>query len=414
MTTRLLLWLGGVLLSWMPAYGTAAAQAADRWESLRPQRGPSGPYMVMEDAELFAAMDLSRSGLEGVRKAVEGKRFGEAYAAWGHYWAARPKPVWLFDPAAYRRALRRFVCSGWVPLQKGFPPTCFWLIDETFAAALRDRRPSRQPAFTSVLLPDSGFAVLRDGWQPDASAMVLDCGRPTGGHAYPGKLSFVLYLRGVPVALQPGSPLSYSLPVYGNWCDQTVSHNTVVVNDRSPEGPFFADVVHWNDLGSAVLAGAKTEVYRPAAGVTHRRLVTLLPHEYFVVFDLLEGGSPGTRLTCDAAHALLRFRIIKAKQGTCNQGTEPAALPTLVAMVKGEVLRLGETNLIEAQGLRAVVLQRTPAGWQGRAEAERGAFIRLLAPAGSRAFVAGQEVPLRREGDQVVLSVEGSRTFEIK
>ena len=62
--------------------------------------------MVMEDAELFAAMDLSRPGLEGVRKAVEGKRFGEAYAAWGRYWAARPKPVWLFDPAAYRRAMK--------------------------------------------------------------------------------------------------------------------------------------------------------------------------------------------------------------------------------------------------------------------------------------------------------------------
>jgi hypothetical protein len=462
----------------------------------------------------------------------------------------------FFDDPELRWALRRFVRPGWVPLQKGFPPTCFWLIDEAFGAALRDPRPVREPEFRSILLPDSGFAVLRDGWQPDASVMILDCGRPTGSHAYPGKLSLVLYLRGVPVALQPGSPLSYSLPVYGKWCYQTVSHNTIVVNDRSPQPPFFADLVHWHDLDTVVLAGAKTDVYRPTAGVSHRRLVTFLPREYFVVFDLLEGGSAGTRLswmfhspqplavdaqkrvhtplgqrgvllvparpdevlevtqgkghsavpvhwtpqyrpadsyrddvpfvgfrkqitaeaggatyetliapvdkvlppvtvryiaprgaaglasgleaiwpahidwhlaqeaggktarwdnvTCDAAHALLRFPITQTTREASHPTRQREELPTLVALAGGTMLRMGETDLLEAAGMRAVVLQRTASGWRGRVQAARGAQVRLFAPAATRAIVAGRNVPLRREGRHVVLLIEDAAIFEIQ
>ena len=82
-------------------------QGADRWESLRSQRGPSGSYVVLDDAEVFAALDLARLGLAEVRTAVEAKRYNEAYAAWGRYWAASELPVWVFDPVAYRSALKK-------------------------------------------------------------------------------------------------------------------------------------------------------------------------------------------------------------------------------------------------------------------------------------------------------------------
>ena len=42
------------------------------------------------DHDLFAAMDLSRSGLEDVKQAVDRGDFAAAYKAWGTYWDARP------------------------------------------------------------------------------------------------------------------------------------------------------------------------------------------------------------------------------------------------------------------------------------------------------------------------------------
>ena len=44
----------------------------------------------ISDPDLFAAMDLSRAGLEDVKHAVEQGDFAAAYKAWGSYWDARP------------------------------------------------------------------------------------------------------------------------------------------------------------------------------------------------------------------------------------------------------------------------------------------------------------------------------------
>lgn len=44
----------------------------------------------ISDADLFAAMDLDRPGLEAVKLAVSNQDYDAAYRAWGHYWASRP------------------------------------------------------------------------------------------------------------------------------------------------------------------------------------------------------------------------------------------------------------------------------------------------------------------------------------
>ncbi len=205
----------------------------------------------------------------------------------------------FFDDASLRWAVKEFVKPGWLPLPlpgtEQILPLIFSLADESFAAALHDRRPAKPPPFTSVLLRESGYAVLRDGWGRNANVMVLDFARPSGRHGYPSKLSFVLYAKGAPMALHPGTPASYSSVAYNEWIDQTISHNTVLVNDHSPSRPFNAELEHWHDLGQVVFFGATTDVYRQTDGVIHSRFVTFLPTEYFVVFDLLNGG-PGATL----------------------------------------------------------------------------------------------------------------------
>ena len=64
----------------------------------------------ISDADLFAAMDLMRPGLEAVRAAVERADWTAAYTAWGAYFAARERPVPLVNLEAYAalpEALRR-------------------------------------------------------------------------------------------------------------------------------------------------------------------------------------------------------------------------------------------------------------------------------------------------------------------
>ena len=45
------------------------------------------------DADLFGALDLERPALAGVRAAVDCGDYPAAYAAWGHYFRARPERV---------------------------------------------------------------------------------------------------------------------------------------------------------------------------------------------------------------------------------------------------------------------------------------------------------------------------------
>ena len=220
----------------------------------------------------------------------------------------------LFDDAEFRWAARRFAGEQYLPVSKAISPA-LWQVDETVAGALHFREggamalreadehvagavPSGEggvaPSYRSVLLPDSGFAVLRAGWEPESMCLVLDFGTPWGGHGYPGKLSFTFWAYDALLAALPGSPASYSLPVYAEWCRQTRSQNTVLVGDRSPEPPFTARLESWHNLEDAVFVSASTEVYRP---VRHVRAITFVPGGYFVVFDSLTGGPAGTPLS---------------------------------------------------------------------------------------------------------------------
>jgi len=57
----------------------------------------------MSEAELFAALDLTRPGLEAVREAVAAEDYGPAIWAWGDYFDTAKPEVWVFDPAHYKR-----------------------------------------------------------------------------------------------------------------------------------------------------------------------------------------------------------------------------------------------------------------------------------------------------------------------
>ena len=89
-----------------------------------------------------------------------------------------------------------------------------------------------------TLYPSTGFAILRErldatGLPPrDATCCTLSYGPHGGGHGHSDKLSIVLYADGKQWIPDFGS-CGYSSREKGTWTAQTISHNTVVVDETS-------------------------------------------------------------------------------------------------------------------------------------------------------------------------------------
>lgn len=84
----------------------------------------------------------------------------------------------------------------------------------------------------STHLNRAGFVYLRQGKNDDPSYLALDYGPHGGGHGHPDKLGFILYGAGQILAPDPGS-VAYGIPIYQKWYKQTISHNTLLVDQKS-------------------------------------------------------------------------------------------------------------------------------------------------------------------------------------
>ncbi|MGC9318536.1 MAG: heparinase II/III domain-containing protein, partial [Armatimonadota bacterium] len=88
------------------------------------------------------------------------------------------------------------------------------------------------------LYPSTGFAILRErlgesGFPPeDATCCTLNYGPHGGGHGHPDQLSIVLYADGKQWIPDFGS-CPYGSDEKRQWTSQTISHNTVVVDEIS-------------------------------------------------------------------------------------------------------------------------------------------------------------------------------------
>jgi hypothetical protein len=144
------------------------------------------------------------------------------------------------------------------------------------------------------LFPSSGFAVLRErldetGLPPrDATCATLNCGPHGGGHGHSDKLSLVLYADGRQWIPDFGS-CPYESREKATWTAQTISHNTLVVDETSqlptgggtPGWPCdsyerqaraFVDTFRCDDV--AKVAAASSKVVYPGVGL--RRTVVMV------------------------------------------------------------------------------------------------------------------------------------------
>ena len=72
------------------------------------------------------------------------------------------------------------------------------------ALAKLDTVEGKEPAYTSVLLPDTGWAVMRSGWNRDALYMLFDYGSNEPWHCHRDGLGFSIFAYGEPLITDCG------------------------------------------------------------------------------------------------------------------------------------------------------------------------------------------------------------------
>lgn len=188
--------------------------------------------------------------------------------------------------------IQRWIDARYVPRQKGVPALCARVLggDDRFGTDWATRAPRSY----SVRLHQSGLAVLRDGWERDSSVMVLDFGRPVGGHAYPARSSFSLYLNGKPAAMSPGSPHAYTDPDYRRWMHTSRSQNMVLIDDVDQEQwavfgrkRVHGEILEWKRRGISAFVRGRHNGYRLNLGIDHVRSVYFRYGAFFLVHDVL-------------------------------------------------------------------------------------------------------------------------------
>jgi len=229
-----------------------------------------------------------------------------------------------------------------------FSEETLWLLGPRAAAQFYELTP-KPPAETSRVFPQSGFVVMRNDWQRDASMLAFDAG-PQGmdscGHGHADALSVVCSAQGTNWLVDPGTFVYTASKEWRDYFRSTQAHNTLVIDGQGqaePAGPFKwlnlcpARLESWATLANLDYASGMHEGYgRLDEPVTHRRrIVFVKPDRWFLLDDITGAGShslefffhfpPDVQLrveehSCWATKSDNRFLIIADPSVSLNAG----------------------------------------------------------------------------------------------
>ena len=96
---------------------------------------------------------------------------------------------------------------------------------------------AKDPIWTSVLLPETGWAIMRDNWEKDSKYLLFDFGEHGAWHGHYDKMNFEMYADGIGWVLDAGSSPHYCVYIkeHNEWHKQTIAHNTVLIDNKSQE-----------------------------------------------------------------------------------------------------------------------------------------------------------------------------------
>ena len=160
--------------------------------------------------------------------------------------------------------------------------------EQVFAAY--NKVKSKKPSFTSILLPDAGWAVMRDSWEKKSPYMFFDGGWDEAWHSHPDFGSFNIWAYGEPIIIECANVGPYSADISKRWRKQTISHSTVMVDSRSMRKCVNNRITQWWTGAEYDFVDAMSDGYR-WLGVLHNRRVMFIKPDYWIVSDFLPGPS---------------------------------------------------------------------------------------------------------------------------
>ena len=148
------------------------------------------------------------------------------------------------------------------------------------------------PDYTSQQFPESGFYVLRTGWDKNATVTVVKAGPPAFWHNQPDNGTFEYWRRGRNFFPDSGSYVyggDSAVLAQRNWFRQTRVHNTVTLDDRDLEKTD-SKLLLWDATPELTTLVTENPSYE---GLTHRRAMFFTGEGLLVIADQVSGPAAG-------------------------------------------------------------------------------------------------------------------------
>ena len=111
----------------------------------------------------------------------------------------------------------------------------FWLIGaEGFQSLMNKKNRERKNRASPPAFPEGGYYILEKSFDGAKIKLIFDCGplgmKPMAGHGHADALSFILYVNGVPVFIDPGTYTYFKSAFWRNYFRGTAAHNTIRID----------------------------------------------------------------------------------------------------------------------------------------------------------------------------------------
>jgi heparan-sulfate lyase len=148
------------------------------------------------------------------------------------------------------------------------------------------------PVFLSKSLNNCGFYTFRNGWDKDATVMIMKAGPSGYFHCQPDNGTFELWYKGVNLMPDAGCYVysgNEEIQKMRNWYRQTRVHQTLTLNNE--DITLGAKQLYWNTKGVHDIAVYENPSY---PNLKHRRTVIFAQRKFFVIIDEAIGEATGT------------------------------------------------------------------------------------------------------------------------
>jgi hypothetical protein len=199
----------------------------------------------------------------------------------------------------------------------------FWLIGaENFQKLIKRRDSKRKNRAIRPVFPAGGYYILEKSFDRTQLKLIFDCGplgmKPMAGHGHADALSFILYVNGLPVFIDPGTYTYFKSAFWRNYFRGTSAHNTIRIDGEDQSefaGEFLASYhaqakcIEWEE--GRKVSGIHNGYVRYKNPVFHTRTISFEDNNSVVrISDIIE--TRGSHLLEQFFHINNRFIIIES------------------------------------------------------------------------------------------------------